>query len=124
MPAGVRWLLSQLDLLYGEISDEAAEAVRSVLAEAGAQALLVELAATPQATPSPSEPRKPQRTRSSRRQWGSALIEGLLVGGAACLGPANREAPARLTTAGRRPTAEELRAASRFLRRRSDGREA
>jgi hypothetical protein len=41
--AGVRQLLGQLDALYMEITDDAAEAVRSVLAEAGARALLVEL---------------------------------------------------------------------------------
>ena len=45
--AGARWLLGQLDLLYEEITDEAAEAVRSVLAEAGARSLIAELTALP-----------------------------------------------------------------------------
>jgi len=48
--AGARWLLGQLDLLYEEITDEAAEAVRSVLAQAGARALIAELTAPPQDT--------------------------------------------------------------------------
>jgi hypothetical protein len=53
--AGARKLLGLLDALCEEITDEAAEAVRSYLAESGARALIEDLAGLP-ASPEAPEP--------------------------------------------------------------------